>query len=234
MRKRRVGINEEKFFDSFPDILKYIKENKEIDDIIISGGDPFLLDDEKIGFIIEKIRNVKKDSIIRIHTRTLSTLPERVTSRLCAILKKHSPVFINTHFNHPMEITDQASEAAARLADSGVVLGCQSVFLKGVNNDYKTLSELFTRLLKIRIKPYYLHHPDPVKGTDHLKPDPFEGIDLMKQLRGRISGMAVPHYMIDLPEGGGKVPLLPEYIKKRKKDYLFIENFKGKIYKYPI
>jgi len=234
MRKRRVGLCEESFFDKFDDILAYLSSHKEIDDIILSGGDPLLLSDDKIDFILSSLRKIKKDSILRIHSRVFSTLPQRITENLCKIIKKYEPVYINTHFNHSMEITTQAKKAAFTAADFGIPLGCQSVFLKGVNDDWKTLSELFANLLKIKIKPYYLHHPDPIKGISHLRPKIEKGIIIMKKLRGRISGMAVPYYVIDLPEGGGKIPLLPEYIKNIEKDFLEVENFKGKLYKYPL
>ncbi|MGE4520828.1 MAG: KamA family radical SAM protein [Desulfobacteraceae bacterium] len=234
MRKRRVGLCEESFFDNFDDILSYLSLHDEVDDIILSGGDPLLVSDDKIEFILSGLRKVKKDSILRIHTRTFSTLPQRITEKLCRIIKKYDPVYINTHFNHPSEITEQAKKAAFTASDSGIPLGCQSVFLKGVNDDFKTLSSLFTNLLKIKIRPYYLHHPDPIKGVSHLRPEIYKGIEIMKKLRGRISGMAIPYYMIDLPEGGGKIPLLPEYIKKTGKDFIEVENFKGKLYKYPL
>jgi lysine 2,3-aminomutase len=234
MRKRRVGICEESFFDKFEDILNYISSHDEIDDIILSGGDPLLVSDEKIEFILSNLRKIKKDAVLRIHTRTFSTLPQRITENLCKIIKKYEPVYINTHFNHSMEITEQAKKAAFTASDYGIPLGCQSVFLKGVNDDFESLSNLFTDLLKIKIKPYYLHHPDPIKGISHLRPEIDMGIELMKKLRGRISGMAVPYYMIDLPDGGGKVPLLPEYIRKTGKDFIEVENFKGKLYKYPL
>lgn len=234
MRKRRVGQRQETFFDNFDDILNYIKNNPQIEDVIVSGGDPLLLSDEQIEFVLSGLRKVRKDSVLRIHTRTLSTLPQRITQNLCEIIKKYHPIYINTHFNHPAEITQEASKAAAMLADSGVALGCQTVFLKGVNDNYETMSTLLKNLLKIRIKPYYLHHPDPIRGISHLKPELDKGLEIMRKIRGRISGMAVPYYMIDLPQGGGKVPLIPEYIKKKEKDCLIVENYKGKIYRYPL
>lgn len=234
MRKRRVGIKENNFFENLNEILNYLKNHQEISDIILSGGDPLLIPDEKLEFILEKIREVKKDAVIRIHTRTICTLPHRITDRLCSIIKKFHPVYVNTHFNHWMEITDETSKASAKLADSGIQLGCQTVFLKGVNDDEKILGKLFTDLLKIRIKPYYLHHPDPIKGISHLKPDFKKGMEIMGRLRGRISGMAIPHYMIDLPDGGGKVPVLPEYIKNIEKNFLMVENYKGKLCRYPL
>ncbi|MCB9481191.1 MAG: KamA family radical SAM protein [Desulfobacteraceae bacterium] len=234
MRKRRVGLHEETFFDNFSDILNYLESHDEIDDIILSGGDPLLVSDEKIEFILAGLRKIKKDSILRIHTRTFSTLPQRITENLCKIIKKYEPVYINTHFNHSMEITGETKKASFKACDYGIPLGCQSVFLKGVNDNFKALSDLFTNLLKIKIKPYYLHHPDPIKGTDHLRPDIEKGIKIMKMLRGQISGLAVPYYMIDLPDGGGKVPLLPEYIRGKGADYIEVENFKGKLYRYPL
>ena len=234
MRKRRVGLREDSFFDNFEDILNYIRNHEEISDIVLSGGDPLLVSDEKIDFVLEKIRNARKDCIIRIHTRTLCTLPQRITPRLCEILKKYFPIYLNTHFNHWAEITPEVQQSSSMLADSGIPLGCQTVFLKGVNDDYDILYRLFLSLLKIRIRPYYLHHPDPIKGISHLKPEIDRGIEIMKRLRGRISGMAIPYYMIDLPEGGGKVPILPEYIKEKNKDCLIVENYQGKICRYPL
>ncbi len=234
MRKRRVGIFNENFFDNFDEILNYLKNHNEIEDIIISGGDPLLLSDEKIEFILSGIRKIKKDEILRIHSRFFSTLPMRITPFLCNILKKYHPVYINTHFNHSSEISKEAEKAALTASDYGIPLGCQSVFLKGVNDNYNAISELFKKLLKIRIKPYYLHHPDPVQGTSHLKPSVEKGLEIIKKLRGRISGMAIPNYMIDLPDGGGKVALCPDSLIKKDNNFLFVENFRGKVYKYPL
>jgi len=234
MRKRRTGLTENNFFDRFDDILYYLKEHKDVFDVIISGGDPFLLDDDRIEFLLSEIKKVRSDIIIRIHTRTPVTLPQRITPELCTILSRYNPLYINTHFNHFREITEQSSLAVSRMSDTGIPLGCQTVLLKGVNDDFKTISKLFSSLLKIRVKPYYLHHPDPVQGTEHLRPDVETGLELMKNLRGRISGMAIPYYMIDLPGGKGKVPILPEYIEKKEDKFLVVKNYMDKRVVYPL
>ena len=170
--------------------------------------------------------------LLRIHTRVPCTWPGRITPRLVGILKRFHPLFINIQFNHADEITPQSAAACGQLADAGIPLGSQSVLLKGVNDDTATLQRLLRALLSIRVRPYYLHHPDPVAGTNHFRVPLRKGLAIMRALRGPVSGIAIPQYMLDLPGGGGKVPLLPQYIEEEMEDRLVVKNFEGKLYEY--
>ncbi|RLB08806.1 MAG: lysine 2,3-aminomutase [Deltaproteobacteria bacterium] len=234
MRKRKIGrpfvVND----DTIKEGILYIGKEKAVRDVLISGGDPFLLEDEDLEKILKQLRDIPHIEIIRIHTRVPCTLPQRVTEKLAGILKKFHPIYINTHFNHPMEINSESAKACCILADSGIPLGCQTVLLKGVNDDLSIMKILMRKLLMIRVKPYYIHQADLVKGTGHFRTTIDQGIEIMKALRGYTSGIGVPYYMIDLPGGGGKVPVIPEYIKGENSGRLIVENYKGKIYSYPL
>jgi lysine 2,3-aminomutase len=208
MRKRGVGCSGAIATD-IPASLAYIRENRAIRDVILSGGDPLMLGDEQLEEILSALRSIPHVEIIRIGTRVPVTLPERITERLCSLLSRYHPLYVNTHFNHPDEICDASTAACAMLADAGVQLGNQTVLLKGVNNDPVVMAQLFRKLLQVRVKPYYLHQMDLVKGTSHFRTSVSQGLEIMAALRGNVSGMAVPYYVIDLPEGKGKVPLLP-------------------------
>ncbi len=210
MRKRRVGCNSAgDLFSSFNDALRYIGENHSIRDVILSGGDPLLLENETLETILSALRNIPHVEIIRIGTRIPVSFPERVTPGFASLLKRYHPIYINTHFYHPLEINRQSSQASALLADAGIPVGNQTVLLKGVNDDPLVMKELLQRLLSIRVKPYYLHQMDLVRGTAHFRTSVKSGLKIMESLRGHISGLALPYYVIDLPEGKGKVPLLP-------------------------
>lgn len=232
MRKRRVGLNTGNAFD-LEKACKYISENPEITEAIVSGGDPFLLEDEKIEEILYSLKSITHLEVIRIHTRIPCVLPQRVTPALAEIIRKFQPVFINIQFNHSAEITAEASRACSILADAGIALGCQSVLLKGVNDSEEEIRKLMKKLMKNRVRPYYLHHPDPVKGTSHFRLPVKRGLEIMASLRGHVSGMCVPQYMIDLPGGGGKTPLLPEYVKGTANGSIEVRNFEDKIFRYP-
>ncbi|MBU1713378.1 MAG: KamA family radical SAM protein [Proteobacteria bacterium] len=233
MRKRKVG---HPFIVSDSTIntgIDYIRENKTIHEVVISGGDPLLLEDDAIDRILKDLRSIKHIEILRLHSRVPCTLPQRITKKLVAILKQYHPLFINTHFNHPDEITAEATLACAALADAGLPLGCQTVLLKGVNDNPSVMQTLMKKLLTIRVRPYYIHHPDVVRGTSHFRTTIKEGLCIMRSLHGHASGLCVPQYMIDLPGGGGKIPLLPEYIKSVSDGKIMVENFKGEIFSYP-
>lgn len=211
MRKRMVGSSEKPMGDAeFADMLAYIAATPAITDVILSGGDPLMLDDESLENILAGLRAIPHVAFIRIGTRMPVTLPERITPGLCEILKKYHPLYINTHFNHVSEITDASRAACALLADAGIPLGNQTVLLKGVNDSVEAMKNLMTGLLAIRVKPYYLHQMDLVQGTSHFRTSVRTGVAIMRGLRGHISGLAIPHYVIDLPGGKGKVALLPE------------------------
>lgn len=213
MRKRKIGNPYRISRKIITDGLNYIQTNQNITEVILSGGDPLLLDDDVIEWILMQLRAIPHIDIIRIHTRAPSSLPQRVTDELVNIIKKFHPVYINTHFNHPAEITDVAASACIRLAEAGIPLGCQTVLLKGVNDNAAVMRELMQKLLRIRVRPYYLHHADLVKGTTHFRTSIQTGLDILKSLQTHASGLCTPAYMVDLPGGHGKIPLQPAYVK---------------------
>ena len=189
--------------------LDYIRNTPAVREVILSGGDPLLLEDQQLDDLLRRLRDIRHVEIIRIHSRVPCTLPQRITPTLAAILTRFHPLYLNTQFNHPDEITPQARAACALLADAGIPLGCQTVLLKGVNDSAETMKSLLQGLLKIRVKPYYLHHADPVKGTAHLRTTVACGLAIMQAVKTQVSGLAVPQYVIDLPGGGGKIPVPP-------------------------
>jgi len=226
-RKRKVGT--EKMIMTKKQILAgidYIEDHPEVRDVILSGGDPLMLEDNEIEWVLKKLREIKHVEIIRIGTRIPCSLPQRITPELCSMLKKYHPVYINTHFNHPDEITEEAKNACSMLADAGIPLGNQSVLLKEINDDPAIMKKLVQKLLTIRVKPYYIYQADLVKGTNHFRTKVSKGIEIIKNLRGFTSGLAIPHYVIDSPDGGGKIPLLPEYLKKYRWGKLTLRNYK--------
>jgi lysine 2,3-aminomutase len=232
-RKRKVGCsNMALSFRELREGIDYIAATPQIHDVIFSGGDPLVLPDSVLQDLLARVFAIPHVEIIRIGTRVPVTLPERITDRLCTMLKKFQPLYLNTHFNHPRELTEQAAEACARLADAGIVLGNQTVLLRGINDRPEIISELFRGLLRLRVRPYYLHHMDLTRGTGHFRTSVKTGLKIMHSLRGPVSGLASPHYVIDLPGGKGKVPLVPEYIK-RQGDVLLIRAADGSIVEYP-
>ncbi len=232
-RKRKVGtdrlhVTEETLQAGYD----YLRKTPAIREVLISGGDPFLLEDEKIRTILSNLRNIPSIEVIRIGTRVPSVLPMRITENLVRILREFHPLYINTHFNHPAEITEESARACSLLADAGIPLGCQTVLLKGVNDNPETLKKLFLLLLKIRVKPYYLFQADLTQGTDHFRTRTETGIKIMRKLYGHISGMAIPTFALDGPGGKGKIPLTPRYIIDTGKNFTF-ENYLGEICTYP-
>ncbi len=216
MRKRLVGSGDAPMGeDELRTALAYIAAHPSINDVILSGGDPLMLDDASLSHILTGLRAIPHVAIIRIGTRVPVTLPGRITPDLCTLLKKFHPLYINTHFNHPDEITADSAAACAQLADAGIPLGNQTVLLKGVNDSVETMRSLLTGLLAIRVKPYYLHQMDLVQGTAHFRTSVRTGLEIVRGLRGHISGLAVPHYVIDLPGGKGKVAVLPNDVEIR-------------------
>jgi len=175
-------------------------------DVLLSGGDPLLLPDDRLEWILSSVRAIKHVDIVRIGTRVPGALPQRITTRLCRILGKYHPLYMNLHFNHPDEITDETAEACARLAGAGIPLGSQTVLLRGINDDPKTIRALMTRLLTMRVRPYYLLQGDLTEGTGHFRTPIQTGLNILRALRGSVSGLAIPAYVVDLPGGGGKVP----------------------------
>lgn len=232
-RKRKFRqpfcISQKQIDDGFA----YIAAHPEVKDVLISGGDPFLLDDDKIEYILQGVRAVKHVKIIRIGTRTPGMLPERITGKLCSILKKYHPLYINIHFNHPDEITETTVNALNRLADAGIPLGSQTVLLKGVNDDPEVMRELMWKLLAARVHPYYIFQSDLIYGTEHFRTPLATGIKIIESLRGWSSGMANPQFVIDLPKGGGKIPLVPDYLVGKSGSVCTYRNYCGEIYQYP-
>ncbi len=231
MRKRQVGCGPISAISSRDEALRYIAETPAIRDIILSGGDPLLLPDDELADLLAALRCIPHLEIIRIGTRVPVTLPERVTKNLCSLLKRFHPLYVNTHFNHPREITPESSAACFMMADAGIQLGNQTVLLKGVNDDPLVMKELMTGLLRIRVRPYYIHQMDLVRGTRHFRTPVNRGLEIMGALRGHISGLATPYYVIDLPGGKGKVPLLPEDTR-REGDRLRLRNYLGEEIEY--
>lgn len=225
MRKRGVGCAA--MVPARPEeALAYLESHPEIRDVVLSGGDPLLLHDDLLDALLTSIQKIPHVEIIRIGTRVPVTFPERVTARLARMLKKHHPLFINTHFNHPDEITTQSARACATLADAGIPLGNQCVLLKGVNDDPVVMRRLMQRLLSVRVRPYYIHQMDLVKGTAHFRTPVSDGVRVLDALRGHTSGLATPHYVIDLPGGKGKVEVPPARVK-REGSTLYLTNYLG-------
>lgn len=232
-RRRLAGSRDKALPKSQIDrAIAYIQSNSKIRDVVVSGGDPLTLPDTALENIIRQLRAIKHVEIIRIGTRAPVVLPQRITRELCEMLKKYHPIWINTHFNHPAEITAQAGEACARLADSGVPLGNQSVLLKGVNDCPGIMKELMQKLVRNRVRPYYIYQCDLSQGIGHFRTPVSKGIEIMENLRGHTSGLAIPTFVIDAPGGGGKIPLLPQYVLSRSEDKVVLRNFEGNIYVY--
>ncbi|MGD0915196.1 MAG: KamA family radical SAM protein [Thermodesulfobacteriota bacterium] len=231
MRKWRVGNQRLNALNPLQSALKYIETTPAIRDVILSGGDPLLLSDEIIEDILSRLRRITHLEMIRINTRAPVTLPDRITLRLCRMLKRYHPLYVNTHFNHPSEITSQSTEACNRLADAGIPLGNQTVLLKGVNDDLTVMKELMQKLLTIRVRPYYIHQMDLARGTAHFRTSVETGLKIMAGLRGHTSGMATPYYVVDLPGGKGKIPILPDDVKRQGQTF-FLRNYLGEVVEY--
>jgi lysine 2,3-aminomutase len=233
MRKRHVGsgIDLPPEPSAIDQAVEYIRSHPAIQDVILSGGDPLMLDDESLRMILMRLRAISHVKIIRIGTRVPVTFPERITTELCSMLSKFHPLYINTHFNHPTEITDTSAKACAMLADAGIPLGNQTVLLCGVNDDDAVMRKLMINLLEVRVRPYYIHQMDLIRGAAHFRTPVTRGLEIMRALRGHISGMAVPHYVIDLPNGKGKVALLPDAVE-REGDTLILTTYQGERVEY--
>jgi len=234
-RRRLVGDHEEKSSDSpdrFDAAIDYIKADRKIRDVLISGGDPLTLEDEELDGLLGKIRSISHVEFLRLGTRVPVSLPQRITENLVNIMKKYSPLWVSIHFNHPKEITKRAKLACDMLSEAGIPLGSQSVLLKGINDRPYIMKKLVHELLQIRVRPYYIYQCDPVRGTQHFRTPVAAGINIMEKLRGHTSGYAVPTYVIDGPGGGGKIPVGPNYILSQAKGKYVLRNYKGKIYTY--
>ncbi len=210
----------------------YIKSNRKIRDVLISGGDPLMLEDKALEEIVANIRVIPHVELLRIGTRLPVTLPQRITPELVEMLKKYSPIWMSIHFNHPKEISKRTKKACDMLADNGIVLGSQTVLLKGINDRPYIMKKLMHELLKIRVKPYYIYQCDLARGIAHFRTSVSVGINIMEKLRGYTSGYAVPTYVVDGPGGGGKIPVAPNYVISQAKNLFVLRNYEGKTYTY--
>jgi len=232
-RKRKVGDSNKISMRTLESAFNYLSQHTEISDVILSGGDPLMLTDAMLEKILMRLREIKHIQVIRLGTKMPCVLPHRITPKLCNMLKKYHPIYINTHFNHPWEITEDSKRACGMLADAGCPVGNQSVLMKGVNDNPETMKELMKGLLAMRVRPYYIYQADLTKGANHFRTPLDVGLDIMDKLRGHISGLAVPQFVIDAPGGGGKIPMLPNYIISRDEDKIILRNFKYNVYEYP-
>jgi lysine 2,3-aminomutase len=222
------------FHPEYEQALRYIEEHPEVRDVLLSGGDPLLLSDRKLEHLLARLRAIKHVEFIRIGSRIPVFLPQRITPELCDIFKKYGPVWMSIHVNHPKECTQDLKDACERLSYAGVPLGNQSVLLNGVNDDADVMKALVHRLLRMRVRPYYIYQMDLITGGSHFKVDVRKGIEIIRALRGHTTGYAVPQYVIDAPGGGGKVPINPEYLEKITDDEVVFRNYEGKRFRYPL
>ncbi len=221
------------FHPEFEKQIEYIRRTPSVRDVLLSGGDPLLLSDEKLEYLLDRLRAIPHVEFLRIGTRIPIFLPQRITPALCAMLRKYHPLFMSVHSNHPRELTTEVRDALGRLADAGIPLGNQSVLLRHVNDDVAVMRAHVQKLLMCRVKPYYIYQCDLIAGSAHLRASVRKGLEIMEGLRGHTTGYAVPQYVIDAPGGGGKVPVNPEYVLSRNADRVVIRNFEGKIFEYP-
>jgi len=235
-RSRMVGeTNGEYSFSTsqWEKAAQYIEAHPEIRDCLLSGGDPLSIGDDKLEWLLNRLRSIKHLEFIRIGTKIPVVMPQRITKNLTKMLKKYHPLWMSIHFTHPDELTPETMEACARLADAGIPMGSQTVLLKGINDDANVLKPLFHGLLRARVKPYYLYQCDPVSGSAHFRTPVEKGLEIMRQLRGHTTGYALPTFVVDAPGGGGKIPVGPDYIVGRDGDDLLLTNFEGGLYRYP-
>ena len=233
-RKRVAGTRETSISRRRLELtVAYLKEHPEVHDVIISGGDPLTLPTEHLEEILSSLRQVPSVQIVRIGTRVPVVLPQRVTDELCGMLHKYHPLWINTHFNHPREITAESAQACARLADAGIPLGNQSVLLRGINDRPQVVEELCRSLVSMRVRPYYLYQCDLVRGVEHFRTPVSRGLEIMEYLRGRLSGLGIPTFVVDTPHGGGKIPVLPTYVVSQSPTHTVLRNYEGMLIAYP-
>ncbi len=213
--------------------LEYIGRTPAIRDVLLSGGDPLAMSEERLDWILTRLREIPHVEFIRIGTKMPAVLPQRITPQLCRVLRKFHPLWMSLHYVHPDECTPESQRACGRLADAGIPLGSQTVLLKGVNDDIPTMKELVHRLLLMRVRPYYLYQCDPISGSAHFRTPVAKGLEIIEGLRGHTTGYAVPTYVIDAPGGGGKIPLQPNYVVGREGDELLLRNYENKVFRYP-
>ncbi len=229
-RSRLVGSGKHQV--EFGEVYEYLRNHPEVRDVLISGGDPLVMSDEKLEGIIQNLRAIPHLDIVRIGSKIPVVLPQRITDDLVNMLKKCHPFYMSIHFLHPAEITPEVEAACNKLADAGIPTFSQTVLLKGVNDDPAVMKELMLKLLKIRVRPYYIYQCDPVQGTTHFRTSVDKGLEIMEHLRGHITGYGVPTYVIDAPGGGGKIPISPDYIVSREPGKITLRNFRNQVYEY--
>jgi lysine 2,3-aminomutase len=233
-RSRTVGHGK-----IFPDrrrlesAFDYIRSKKTIRDVVVSGGDPLMVGDDRIDWILTQLRHIPHVEIIRLGTKVPAVLPQRITPKFVKMLQRHHPLWMSLHFTHPNECTPESYRACGMLADAGIPLGSQTVLLKGINDSVDTMKSLVHHLMRMRVRPYYLYQCDPIVGSSHFRTSLERGLDIVRGLRGFTSGYAIPHYVVDIPGGGGKIPLSPDYVYERKDKELVLQNYEGKTFRYP-
>jgi lysine 2,3-aminomutase len=227
------GVGEQHLETQWEAAFRYLEKHTEVRDVLLSGGDPLLFSDAKLDKILTRLRAIPHIQFLRIGSRIPIFLPQRITPELCAMLKKHHPLYISIHTNHPKELTTEVRDALARLADAGIPLGNQSVLLRGVNDSPEIQTALVHKLLMCRARPYYLYQCDLITGSSHLRTPVSEGVDIIEKLRGHTTGYAVPQFVIDGPGGGGKIPVNPNYVVDSSKGKVTLRNYEGGIFDYP-
>jgi len=232
-RSRMVGHNRSFKTEQWQQGIDYIKATPVVRDVLLSGGDPLTLPDEKLEYLLSRLRRIPHVELLRIGSKVPVVLPQRITPSLTRMLKRYHPLWMSIHCTHPDELTPESSLACERLADAGIPLGSQTVLLAGINDDVEIMKRLVHGLLKIRVKPYYLYQCDPIVGSAHFRTPVEKGLEIIQGLRGHTSGYAVPTYAIDAPGGGGKIPLLPDYLVGREGDHLVLKNYEDRIFRYP-
>jgi lysine 2,3-aminomutase len=227
------GAGEQELHTNFEEVYRYLEQHSEVRDVLISGGDALLFSDDKLRGILSRLRSIEHIEFLRIGTRVPIFLPQRITPELCRMLQEFHPLWMSVHVNHPRELTTEVKAALERLANHGIPLGNQSVLLKGVNDDPIVMKALVQKLLRCRVRPYYLYQCDLIQGSSHLRTSVAKGLEIIESLRGHTSGYAVPQFVIDAPGGGGKVPINPSYVLYHDHEKIVIRNYEGKIFEYP-
>jgi len=227
------GVGEQHLETQMEAAFRYLERTPQVRDVLLSGGDPLLFSDDKLDRILTRLRSIPHIQFVRIGSRIPIFLPQRITPELCAMLKKHHPLFISVHTNHPRELTTEVRDALGRLADAGIPLGNQSVLLRGVNDSVEVQKALVHKLLMCRVRPYYLYQCDLITGSSHLRTSVSEGLEIIEGLRGHTTGYAVPQFVIDGPGGGGKIPLNPQYVVHRDDNRVLLRNYEGETFEYP-
>jgi lysine 2,3-aminomutase len=234
-RARMVGHSGEYHFnhDQYQRAIDYIAEHTEVRDVLLSGGDPLTMNDERLEWILSRIRAIPHVEFLRIGTKVPAVLPQRITPSLTRMLRRYHPLWMSIHFMHPAEATAEVNQACSRLADAGIPLGSQTVLASGINDDVETMKRLMHSLLKMRVRPYYLYQCDPISGSSHFRTPVEKGLEIIAGLRGHTTGYGVPTFVIDAPGGGGKIPLIADPVVGRDSDFVLLRNYEGKTFRYP-